>query len=214
MVDINFLKHTTRIWWDRAKRTRDFNPVAVRLLTLKPRYQEIEKQTGVPWFVVAVIHNRESGARFDRNLANGQPLNMVTTLVPRGRGPFKTFEDSAVDALLNCHPFLGKHDDWSLTGTLTAIERYNGLGYARLGVPSPYIWAGTSVYKAGKYVGDGKYDPTHVDKQLGCAGLIMALHDIDPTVIFSDGYPVAVKKKTLRDRVQSFLNWTQRFEKK
>ena len=213
-MQIPFLKHTTRIWWDRACRTRDFNPVAVRLLTLKPRYLEIERATGVPWFVIAVIHNRESGARFDRNLANGEPLDRVTTLVPKGRGPFKTFEDSAVDALLNCAPFLGKHTDWSLTGTLTAIEQYNGLGYARLGVPSPYLWAGTDVYKAGKYVADGRYDPTHVDQQLGCAGLIMALHDIDPTVLFSDGWPVSVKKKTLTARMQSWVNWIDNLQKK
>src|SRR5512139_468886 len=201
MADFNALRIANVKRWRLATPTRDFKPDAEKLLANKARYQEVTKRTGVPWFVIAAIHNRESSLRFDCNLANGQPLNIVTTLVPKGRGPYKTWEDSAVDAL----PRISV-EGWTLAGTLTFIERYNGVGYANRSLPSPYLWAGTSIYKSGKFVKDGVFDPRYVDQQLGCAGLIMALHELDPSVLFEDGWPLTVKKKTLRDRVQSFLN--------
>src|SRR5512139_10779 len=201
MADFNALRAANVKRWRLATPTRDFKPVAEKRLADKPRYQEVTKRTGVPWAVIAAIHNRESGGRFDCNLANGQPLNMVTTLVPKGRGPYKTWEDSAVDALPRIPV-----TDWMLGGTLVFIERYNGPGYANRSLPSPYVWAGTSIYKSGKFVKDGVFDPRYVDQQLGCAGLIMALHELDVSVLFEDGWPLQVKKKTFRDRLQSFLN--------
>jgi hypothetical protein len=75
--------------------------------------------------------------------------------------------------------------DWSIGGTLTMLEEYNGLGYASRGRPSPYIWSGTDQYVSGKYVRDGVYDPNAVDQQLGCAGLLMAMMALDPTITFT-----------------------------
>jgi hypothetical protein len=75
--------------------------------------------------------------------------------------------------------------DWSIGGTLTMLEQYNGLGYASRGRPSPYIWSGTDQYVSGKYVRDGVYDPSAVDQQLGCAGLLMAMMALDPTITFT-----------------------------
>jgi lysozyme family protein len=39
-------------------------------------------------FVVAVIHEREAGVRWDRQIGQRDHLNEVSTPVPRGRGPF------------------------------------------------------------------------------------------------------------------------------
>jgi lysozyme family protein len=64
------------------------------------------------------------------------------------------------------------------------LEQYNGLGYAAHGVPSPYVWSGTDQYHSGKYVRDGVYDPHVVDAQLGCAGLLLAMIAIDPSIKF------------------------------
>ncbi len=69
---------------------------------------------------------------------------------------------------------------------LTNLERYNGLGYAARGLPSPYIWSGTEQYHAGKYVADGVFDPTEVDKQLGCAGLLLTMMGLDASIRFED----------------------------
>ena len=75
------------------------------------------------------------------------------------------------------------------------LEGYNGLGYASRGVPSPYLWAGTNQYKAGKYVRDGVYDPSHVDVQPGCAGMLLAMMKIDPSIKMT-GAPISTVKKT------------------
>jgi hypothetical protein len=105
--------------------------------------------------------------------------------VPAGRGPFKSWEDAAVDALVHCAPHAARNQDWSPGGTLTKLEEYNGLGYAARGQPSPYIWSGTDQYVSGKYVRDGVFDPNVVDRQLGCAGLIAAMMKLDPTITFT-----------------------------
>jgi len=170
--------------WSVAKLTRPFNSAAERLLAAKSRYQAVEAKTGVPWFVIAVIHQRESSQSWLASLAQGDPWNKVSTHVPKERGPFKSWEDAAIDALVNCAPYAARNKDWSVGGTLLMIEQYNGLGYASKGVPSPYLWAGTDQYVSGKYVRDGVYDTTAVDKQLGCAGLIKALMALDPSIKF------------------------------
>jgi hypothetical protein len=104
--------------------------------------------------------------------------------VPKGRGPFKSWEDAAVDALTNCAPFAARWRDWSIGGILTLLEQYNGLGYAARGVASPYVWAGTDQYVSGKYVRDGVYDPNVVDRQLGCADLLLAMMKLDSSIQF------------------------------
>lgn len=183
------LKEDNAARWAKVKVTKvsSFDSIARRLLINKPRYQEVEKKTGVPWFVIAVIHQRESSGSFAGVLHNGERIigtNQKTTLVPKGRGPFKTWGEAAVDALINCHPYAAKNKDWSIGGTLTLLEKYNGLGYYNRGLPSPYIWAGTNQYSKGKFVRDGVFDPNHVDEQLGCAGLIKTLMTLDPTIKF------------------------------
>jgi lysozyme family protein len=55
------------------------------------------------------------------------------------------------DALVNCPSKAAKNTDWSVGGTLTLLEQYNGLGYANNRVPSPCTWSGTDQYKAGRY---------------------------------------------------------------
>lgn len=87
---------------------------------------------------------------------------------------------------MNCAPHASRNKDWSIGGLLTLLERYNGVGYVNRGLPSPYIWSGTDQYSKGKYVQDGVFDPNEVDKQLGCAGLIMAMMDLDASIQFED----------------------------
>jgi len=152
-----------------------FQRVADKIRANKARYQTVSAKTGVPWEVIGVIHYRESSLNFNTYLGNGEPLSRVTRLVPKGRGPFSTWEEGAIDALVQAPPYAAKNKDWSYGGTLEIIERYNGLGYANKGIPSPYVWAGTDQYSHGKYVADGKFDPGYVDTQLGCAGILKFL---------------------------------------
>jgi len=194
MTDLNVLKAANAQRWAKAQLTRgpEFSKPAQRAIANKQRYLTIARRAGMPdigWVFIAVSHYRESGQDFERNLGQGDPLGAATIHVPAGRGPFlgaTAFEDAAVDALVNCSPHAARLTDWSIAGTLTNLERYNGTGYANRGLPSPYIWSGTDQYQAGKYVADGVFDPAEVDKQLGCAGLILTMMGLDASIKFED----------------------------
>ena len=187
MTDLNALKAANARRWADAKPTRNFTSVASRLVApeAKQHYQSVSAKTGVPWPFIAVAHERECSQDWTGSLAQGDPWNRVSVHVPAGRGPFRAWEEAAIDALVNCSPHAARNRDWSIGGTLTMLEMYNGLGYASRGRPSPYIWSGTDQYISGKYVRDGVYDPNAVDSQLGCAGLLIAMMALDPTITFT-----------------------------
>jgi lysozyme family protein len=194
MTDLLALKAANAKRWADAKIVRSsFDPVAKRLVAAKARYKTVEAKTGVPWFIIAVIHERESSQDFTTHLGQGDPLNQKTVHVPAGRGPFfgpDAWERGAVDALADCPPYLARKTDWTLGGALTNLEAYNGLRYANDTRPSPYVWAGTSIYDpptgpGGKVLVDHGPIENVTDKQLGCAGLILAMMAIDPTITFT-----------------------------
>ena len=65
---------------------------------------------------------------------------------------------------------------------MQGIESFNGLGYQKYhpDVPSPYVWNGLLINgKAtrGKYTGDGRFDRTAVDQQLGVAAILMRMKE-------------------------------------
>lgn len=196
MTDLTTLRSANAKRWANAKLTRNLTAVAKSLVGAKPRYQAVETKTGVPWFVIAVIHERESSQNWFASLAQGDPWNRVSVHVPAGRGPFRSWEEAAIDALANCAPHAARNKDWSIGGTLAELEQYNGLGYASRGVPSPYLWSGTSQYESGKYVRDGVYDSNAVDSQPGCAGLLLAMMALDRTIGFGTKTPSVVVPST------------------
>jgi lysozyme family protein len=166
--------------------TTTIDVVARRLVALaaKSRYQAISATTGVPWFIIAVIHEREKSndVNFLANIAQGDLWNKVSVNVPAGRGPFASFEEAAVDALTNCAPHAARWGDWSIGGALTLLEHYNGLGYAVRGLPSPYIWASTDQYVKGKFIKDHVFDPNKIDSQLGCAAMLARMKEADHSI--------------------------------
>lgn len=184
MVDLAALKAENLKRWTLARPLRDFSSAAKRLVNpiAKARYQDVAGRTGVPWFFIAVVHERESSQDFSRSLAQGDPWNKVSVHVPAGRGPFLSWEAAAIDALTNCPPFAARNGDWSVGGLLTELESYNGFGYAARDLPSPYIWAGTDQYEKGKFVRDGFFDPNAVDQQFGCAGLLIGMMKLDSSI--------------------------------
>ena len=188
MVDISKLKKENETRWKDMKvdsaLANAIDKVAARLVaaTAKTRYQTVFNKTQVPWAIIAVIHEREASQSWKANLAQGDPWNKVSIHVPKGRGPFSSWEDAAVDALTKCAPHAANWKDWSIGGALTLLEEYNGLGYAAMGKPSPYIWASTDQYKRGKYVADGHFDPNAVDHQLGCAALLARMKQLDSSI--------------------------------
>ena len=132
--------------------------------------------------IIAVIHQREASQSFKASLAQGDPWNKVSVHVPKGRGPFKSWEDAALDALKNCAPRAAAWTDWSFGGAMTLLEEYNGLGYAARGKPSPYVWASTDQYKKGKFVSYGHFDPNVIDHQIGCAPQFARMKQLDNSI--------------------------------
>jgi lysozyme family protein len=155
------IKQNQSLWSDcqiTPSRKSEVMLTAKRLVSdsAKEQYISLQNATGVPWFVIAIIHEREASQNFNDSLAQGDPWNRVSTHVPRGRGPFKSFFDAGVDALVNCAPFVSRWKDWTPGGTLTILELYNGTGYEDYHHEvSPYVWGATNHQQWGKYVSDG-----------------------------------------------------------
>lgn len=180
MATFEELKTEYRHLWDtmqiRPEKAQAVNSIAAKLIRHQANYQAAEQKTGVPWAVIAAWHNRESGADFNTQLAQGDPLNRVSTHVPPGRGPFSTWEDGAYDALVTLK-HLDRVTDWSPERICYETERYNGFGYRNNhpSVLSPYLWSFSNHYSRGKYVADGQFSSDAVDQQCGAIPLIRKL---------------------------------------
>ena len=135
---------------------RDVQGLGEHAISNKARYQGVERDTGVPWMMIAAIHRRESDCDFDTYLGNGEPLNEVTELVPAGRGPFDSWEEGAIDALDLRRADRG-HRLAAGENAVSPREVQRHSATTTKGSPSPYLWAGTTIQEPGKYVADGKF---------------------------------------------------------
>jgi lysozyme family protein/peptidoglycan hydrolase-like protein with peptidoglycan-binding domain len=174
----------------RPERAASVDQIARRLISLKPRYEAVARSTGVPWAVIAVLHQRESDADFATHLHNGDPLTERTRHVPAGRPehgnpPFQ-WEESAIDALTMPPHSLHLVKDWTIERACYEIEKYNGFGYRNNHpeVKSPYLWSFSNQYDRGKYVADGRFDAGTVDQQCGTMPILQRIMELDPSVQF------------------------------
>ena len=159
-----------------ADKSKSIDKIVDVILANREKYRKVQDKSGVPWSVIAVIHSLEGSLNFKTHLHNGDPLSQKTVQVPKGRpdgDPPFTWEDSAADAL----EFEGmtKWREWTIPGVLFVLERYNGSGYNRRKMPSPYLWSFSNNYKKGKFVKDGIFDPEAISKQCGGAVILQAL---------------------------------------
>jgi lysozyme family protein len=140
------------------------------------RYVEVAFKTGVPAHIIANTHLKECSLDFSKALHNGDKIignGKKTWQVPKGRGPFKTWEEAAVDAILLKKSIFPSN--WSTVNSLIFCQRYNGLGHQNKGLEySPYIWAYTSHHdETGNYIADGKYSITAPIKSPGIMALML-----------------------------------------
>lgn len=151
---------------------------AKQVLKGKARYEAVAKLVNIPWYMVGVIHLMEASGKWNTHLHNGDPLSSRTKHVPAGlpktgKPPF-TWEESALDAL--------KYDRMknldTLEKQLSKLERYNGMGYAKRGINTPYLWASTNHYTKGRFVADRKFDPEAVSQRIGAAVVIKILEEL------------------------------------
>lgn len=172
-----------RMWDELAMRDAYADSIGWHLTMLRnarPRYERVGDKVGVPWHFIGVIHALEASFNFRAHLHNGDhPLSQRTRQVPAGRPatwlPPDDWESSAKDAL-RLLGFTGK-SDWSLERTLYRLEAYNGFGYRRIGVPTPYLWSFSNQYEAGKFVADGKFNAKYRSQQCGAAVMLKLLAD-------------------------------------
>jgi lysozyme family protein len=174
--------------WQRMeisqRATNKVDVAARKLLLSKHRYRAVAAKTGVPWFLIAVLHERESSADFSAHLHNGDPLELRTYHVPAGRpvngAPPFTWEESAIDALelKNLH----RIGAWPIERIAYECERYNGWGYRHHSTPSAYLWSFSNIYQGGKYVADGVWSAAALDRQCGTMPLLKRMAEIDRSI--------------------------------
>lgn len=166
----------------------EIDKITAKILLNKVRYQTVGDLLQIPWYVIAIIHCMEGNLRFDTHLHNGDSLNKRTVQVPAGRpkagNPPFTWEESAKDALV--YDKLNLWTDWSIAGILYKLELFNGLGYYKQGINSPYLWSYSNHYTKGKYIQDGRYDPSSISKQCGAAVLLRRLME-QQLIILTNG---------------------------
>ncbi len=88
-------------------------------------YTPVEAKTGVPWYVVGIIHSLECSFAPKKHLHNGDPLGAQTKRVPAGRPktpPFDNWVHSAIDALTGRG--LSAIDKWTIERIAYTLERY------------------------------------------------------------------------------------------
>jgi lysozyme family protein len=166
-------------------RIADVDGIINRIVPSQSRYQRVAAQlsaSGVPWYLVALIHSMEEEAdlgRFRCHLYNGDPLTARTVNEPSGRpkqgSPPFDWEAAAVDALK--YDGVMSHMDWSVGGILAFLERYNGFGYRKFKINSPYLWSFSNLYTRGKYDSDGHFNADLVSHQCGAAVTFKRLID-------------------------------------
>src|SRR6266550_4069493 len=85
-----------------ASKVDKVTEIANNLQSNQPKYDLVSAKTGVPWFVVGLIHSLEASFSFTTHLHNGDPLGARTIHDPSGRPltlPLNDWVHSAVDAL-------------------------------------------------------------------------------------------------------------------
>ena len=142
---------------DAGKQQEVDNAIAA-MQAPQARYAALADRAGVPWYFVAVVHQREGSGNFSQSVRDGHRL-------PAGL----SWED---DALAVMQEQCGGWHDWSLPGLLYRLEAYNGFGYRQYQINSPYLWSFATCYTKGKFVADGRFDPDQVDEQPGTAVIL------------------------------------------
>ena len=178
MPDFKDLSNGYATLWDNAhirpeKKTEIVQAVQ-QLMSHKPDYDQVEAATSVPWYVIGFIHYRESSFSMSKHLHNGNPLSARTVDVPAGRpkqgNPPFTWIASAIDAL-QMHGFQGIKN-WTVERIAFQLEMYNGWGYRKFHVNSPYLWSYTDQYSGGLFIRDHVFDPNQPNKAAGGMALL------------------------------------------
>ena len=180
-----------RLWDTMEIRPDKRDEVAWAVGRIRQNRARYESLGLLPWEMVGVIHLMEADLAFGTHLhngdrlfkiVNGQQVALPTVSVPAGRGPFRTWEESAADAISMKTEKLPASVlmailDREIPAWLWFLENYNGWGHRKYHPEclSPYLFSFTNHYTAGKYVADGKWSATAVSRQCGAAAVLKGL---------------------------------------
>lgn len=167
------------------------------ILSGKNNYMLIEKETKVPWYVVGILHcmeasdgdvqggevniNKTSAVQdyWMRSLHNGKYWSKVNDIIPSGaRGPFNSWNEAAIDALKNMMCDLLKNiNTWDIFNISMFYEKWNsGIAYERIGVNSPYLYAGSNYgIGVGKFQRGKGYVKNAINNQAGSIAILKYL---------------------------------------
>jgi lysozyme family protein len=161
-------------WTDSA------DHAASLVLDGQDRYQQAADLVGVPWTFIGLVHLMECDCDFNSQILNGESWKKRTTLVPKGLGPWDSWEASCLEpnAPEALWRYKGKYV-WTLGRMAKEFERWNGFGYAVRNKESPYLWSGSQHgIGTGKYRYDGRYSPTAVSDQPGALVVLRKIEEM------------------------------------
>ena len=107
--------------------------------------------------------------------------------MPKGRGPFHSWEDAAVDAL--AIDGTDRVTAWGIERLCYELEKYNGFGSRAKGIHTPYLWSYSNHYSHGKYIADHVWDASAVSGQAGAMPLLSRMMALDASITFGQAPP-------------------------
>ncbi len=152
------------------------------------RYVAACEGTEVPPAFVGALDLRESNCDPRLGLGQGDPWSRVSTHVPRGFGPFKSWA-AAAGFYIHYDHLDDNSSGWSIEYACWKGEAWNGFGPRVRGRATGYLWSGTSIYLGGKFVADGKWDPNVKDAQLGIVPVIQRIGQLRPDLAIGSALP-------------------------
>jgi lysozyme family protein len=150
-------------------------------------YPAVVAKTGVPALWGMASFERESGSDYSRSPAQGDRWDRISTHVPRGLGPYRSWAEAAIAAYRIDRLETVGAGNWTWARACYEGELFNGFGPRSHGRHTGYLWAGTNIYNGGKYVEDGVWDPRARDRQFGMVPLMAAMLRLDPSLALDEG---------------------------
>jgi lysozyme family protein len=193
----------------RKECRKEVDDVAVKLLDFRGRYEPVSAKNGVPVVFIATSFEREASSDFSKNAGQGWPLTSISKWVPHN-GPFRTWADSAIAAYhLNGLDAVGA-GKWTWELMCFYGELFNGEGYRdEHHMHTPYLWGGTNIQTVGKYVEDGKFDPAHMDSQLGIIPVARRMVEIEPALALPTVIPTPAHSGLSAPETGTDTKWIQ-----
>lgn len=166
----------------RVTRPNEVFQAATKVRAAMARYGAAAALTGAPALFIGALDYRESDCNPDCGLGQGDPWNEVSTHVPKGCGPFRSWADAA---LFYWHYDHMAAPSWTMPVVCFKGEAWNGFGPRDHGRRTGYLWSGTNIYDdgpGGKYTADGHWNPNTKDDQIGIIPIILQLAEWLPSM--------------------------------